>query len=64
MDYDAKGRTMDVDVSYVQQLVTRPAEGLNVELKTWLDPRTPEGKAKIIKAALALRNRNGGLHNI
>lgn len=41
-------------------LLQRPTESLNVEVKTWLDPRTPEGIAKIVKGAFALRNRNGG----
>ena len=31
-----------------------------MELKCWIDPQTPEGQAKIIRACLALRNRNGG----
>jgi hypothetical protein len=49
-----------VEQSVVDSLVTRPAESLNVELKRWLDPDSPVGIEKIIKATLALRNRNGG----
>lgn len=42
------------------ELVARPSESLNVELKSWLDLSDPYSKAKLAKAALALRNRNGG----
>jgi hypothetical protein len=41
-------------------LLERPAESLNVEVKTWIDPASVEGKAKIVKGVFALRNRNGG----
>jgi hypothetical protein len=51
---------MRVDQSQIDELVARPSEGLNVEVKTWIDPDAPDGMAKIIRAALALRNRNGG----
>lgn len=44
----------------VAQLLERPTESLNIETKTWVDPREAEGKAKLIKAIFALRNRNGG----
>jgi hypothetical protein len=44
----------------IEELVARPRESLSVELKAWIDPRTPEGIAKIVKACMALRNRNGG----
>ncbi|MDX9668318.1 ATP-binding protein [Pseudomonas sp. P5_152] len=46
---------MDLD-----QFLLAPRESLNIELKAWIDPSTPEGKSKIIKAAIALRNLNGG----
>jgi Putative DNA-binding domain len=29
-------------------------------IKDWFDPSTPEGKAKIIKTCIAMRNNNGG----
>ena len=48
------------DEDRISTLVNRPSESLNVELKTWLDPRSDEGKAKLIKAIFAIRNRNGG----
>jgi hypothetical protein len=44
----------------LESLVARPRESLTIELKSWIDPLTPEGEAKIAKAALALRNQNGG----
>src|SRR5262249_49799063 len=34
---------------------------LGVELKCWIDPRTPEGKGKIARGCMALRNNNGGV---
>src|SRR5262249_46200596 len=33
---------------------------LDVELKAWLDPTSPEGIAKIARGCMALRNNNGG----
>lgn len=51
---------MRIDQSQIDELVARPSEGLNVEVKTWIDPDAPDGMAKIVRAALALRNRNGG----
>lgn len=51
---------MQVDQELVQSLIDSPTESLAVELKRWLDPDQVEGKAKIVKAALALRNNDGG----
>ena len=51
---------MDIDYSRIQLLIERPSESLNVEVKTWIDPDKLEGQSKILKTALALRNRNGG----
>ena len=51
---------MSVDQHRANELVAHPAEGLNVEIKRWCDPSTAEVMAKIVKAAHALRNRNGG----
>lgn len=51
---------VNVDRTLIVERVTRPAEALNVEIKNWIDPTSPQGKAKIVRAALALRNRNGG----
>lgn len=50
----------DMDFSRIQALVDRPGESLPVELKRWIDPASPEGKEKIVKTALALRNYGGG----
>lgn len=44
----------------VQDLVERPSESLSVEIKNWINPDTLEGKEKIVQAALAIRNYNGG----
>lgn len=51
---------MDTELSHTQELIDRPGESLSVELKRWIDPDQPEGIAKIAKAALALRNFDGG----
>lgn len=42
------------------EIVARPVESLNVELKTWLDLNDDAHAAKLVKALFALRNRNGG----
>jgi predicted HTH transcriptional regulator len=47
-------------VEILQSLISRPRETLTIELKSWFDPNTPEGERKIARAALALRNQNGG----
>ena len=49
-----------IDQIQIDDLVARPAESLNVEIKRWINPDEPEGAAKIARAALAIRNRNGG----
>ncbi|MCY3856947.1 MAG: hypothetical protein OXF78_11715 [Rhodospirillales bacterium] len=51
---------MDIDENQIRSLLHRPSEGLQVEVKNWLDPRTDENVASIIKAIFAIRNRNGG----
>jgi hypothetical protein len=51
---------MDIDHSQIKELISRLAESLNVEVKRWISPDEPTGIAKIVRAALALRNRNGG----
>ncbi len=51
---------MQFEQSQVDALVARPAEGLSVEVKRWIDPDSNAGIEKIVKASLALRNRNGG----
>jgi predicted HTH transcriptional regulator len=44
----------------IDELLRRPSEGLNVEVKSWLDPDVTADIAKIVKGTFALRNRNGG----
>lgn len=51
---------MEIDLSRIQELVDRPSESLSVELKRWIDPTSLEGKSKIVRALLALRNHGGG----
>jgi hypothetical protein len=51
---------MNIDQVRINNLVSQPSEGLNVEVKRWIDPDSPEGIAKIAKACLGIRNRNGG----
>ena len=51
---------MDVEEDRITSLLRQPSEGLQVEIKNWLDPRIDESIAKIIKAVFSIRNRNGG----
>ena len=51
---------MDIEEDRITSLLRQPSEGLQVEIKNWLDPRGSESIAKIIKAVFAIRNRNGG----
>ncbi|MDN2714111.1 hypothetical protein [Janthinobacterium sp. SUN120] len=51
---------MTVRKDQIDRLLEHPSESLNVEVKTWIDPRAPEGIAKIVKGVFAIRNRNGG----
>ena len=44
----------------IQKLVMTPSESLTVELKNWISPDTDDGLAKMVKAAIAMRNNNGG----
>jgi hypothetical protein len=41
-------------------MLAAPRESFDLELKQWIDPRAPEGIAKIAKGCIALRNNNGG----
>ena len=51
---------MNIDQNRINVLVAAPSESLNVEVKRWINPDEQDGVAKLIKAALAIRNRNGG----
>ncbi len=48
------------DQDYIDALIANPRETLSVEIKDWIDPRSPHGQAKIVKACLAMRNQDGG----
>lgn len=50
---------MEFDLSRIQELVEHQSECLSVEVKTWIDPDEPNGKANIVRAALALQNHDG-----
>jgi hypothetical protein len=49
-----------IDQTRISELVLRPSEALNIEVKRWIDPQQDAGVAIIVKAVFALRNRNGG----
>jgi hypothetical protein len=51
---------VEIDQNQLELLVTNPSESRNVEIKRWIDPASPDGQAKIIRATFALRNLNGG----
>src|SRR5438046_486981 len=51
---------MDYDEEHLRSLVQQPRETLAVELKSWIEPQTLEGIAKIASACMAMRNNNGG----
>lgn len=49
---------MDIDDEAIRLWLQRPHEGLDRELKSWLDPAD---KANLVKGIMALRNRDGGM---
>src|SRR5262249_39865825 len=51
---------MDTDQSRIDDLIAHLSESLNVEVKRWISTDEPSGISKIVRGALALRNRNGG----
>jgi hypothetical protein len=51
---------LDTLQEYIYELIQNPSESLNVELKGWFDPFTDEGKAKLARACIGLRNNDGG----
>ena len=51
---------MNGTAEIISNLISSPSESLSVELKDWIDPDSPAGIAKIVKAALAMRNNDGG----
>jgi predicted HTH transcriptional regulator len=44
----------------LKELLRNPTETLQSEIKSWLDLGAPDDRAKIARALLSLRNRNGG----
>jgi hypothetical protein len=54
------GQHVPLEESQIQQLVINPVESLSLEMKDWIDPNSNEGKSKIVKAVIAMRNHNGG----
>ena len=51
---------MPASQDYIDGLIANPRESLVTELKDWIDPRSAHGRAKIVRACLAMRNQNGG----
>ena len=51
---------VEVDIKRLEELIHRLSEGLSVEIKRWIDPASPDGIAKVVRAAFALRNHGGG----
>lgn len=51
---------MPATPEYIKSLVENPRESLAVEVKGWFDPDRSKGKAKILKACIAMRNRGVG----
>lgn len=51
---------IEVDLTRLEGLILRPSESLAVEIKRWIDPTSPEGIVKIVRAVFALRNHGGG----
>ena len=39
---------MDIEENQITSFLRQPSEGLQVEVKNWLDPRTEESVSKII----------------
>jgi hypothetical protein len=54
------GGILDIDQEKLNEIVAAPSESLNLEVKRWISPDSPEGVAKIVKGVFAIRNRNGG----
>lgn len=52
---------MNNDNLELSEILMGASERLNLEFKGWLDLGDPASRAKIIKGAIAMRNRNGGL---
>lgn len=51
---------MSERLNRAKELIQAPSESLSVEIKNWIDPEQPSGQAQIVRAAVALRNFDGG----
>lgn len=51
---------MDTQAERAKFWVDNPSESLSTEVKNWIDPGTVDGKVKIVRTLLALRNNDGG----
>lgn len=59
-DVSSNYQPSDDRAEHRRSLLLRPRESFVVELKSWFDPREPQGLAKIVRTTFALRNQNGG----
>jgi hypothetical protein len=50
-----------VEIGDIDWAQSPPTENLRLEFKSWINPSDTADKAKVVKALLALRNRNGGV---
>ncbi len=50
----------DPSARRLQQLISHPREDLDIEYKGWLDLNSPDHRATLAKAAIALANHGGG----
>lgn len=51
---------METNESVIEKFLLNPRETLQFELKRWISPSSDEGRVKIAKGCMALRNNNGG----
>lgn len=52
---------MNLDRDAIRLWLESPQEGLDRELKSWLDPAVPAHRCNLVKGIMALRNRDGGM---
>lgn len=50
-----------MNLEETERILDSPRESLAIELKDWFDPSSDEGRSKLIKAAIAMRNNDGGI---
>jgi predicted HTH transcriptional regulator len=51
---------MQINNSYLDELINEPRETLDVEVKTWLDLSNSDHRAVVAKEIIALANHGGG----